>query len=364
MNPVVKGSPMASAHSAFRWFVPSWHGDLRLEEKDGATLFTIEKPTPREQEIVREIEKEARLRGWWKDARDLICASGEGPCTLLAPITEVGPFASRLMRPGRAVLTALVFRDGEIVANERPEVIADLVAASAASDLGTAKTDPPSDAAKTESPKAKKDEKEEPGDKPEGVSPPKEGDVGGAKAPPAKAAKAAATVKRPTPSCPQCVPGSIAPAREVLLTFLNDEEHASWAKTRTIVVEGGLTGHRYLLAHRASEAAARIGRMCFDLDDEIVLHWHDWTVPPEEEVLSAKILLQHREHWMRHEASVLGAPFARDVFKNPFGNIQDGVPDADFTQGYGLMMKALGGDKKAAKLSGQVLDAARSMGLL
>lgn len=359
----------------FQWFVPSWHGDLRLEEKDGATLLTIEKPTARELEIVKAIEKEAREKGWWKEKRALAELADRGePAVLLAPITEIGPFASRLMRPGRAVLTALVFRDGEVIANERPEVIADAIAA-AASDLGTAKTDPPSEVAKTEAPppsavekareekalaeKAKEEKAEaKKSEKAEAKDDPKKDEKA------AKDPKAAATVKRPTPSCPQCVPGSIAPAREVLLTFLNDEEHASWAKTRTIVVEGGLTGHRYLLAHRASEAAARIGRMCFDLDDDIVLHWHDWTVPPEEEVLSAKILLQHREHWMRHEATVLGAHGARDVFKNPFGNMQDGVPDAGFTQGYGTMMKAIKGDKGAVKNAGQLLDQARALGLL
>jgi hypothetical protein len=77
---------------------------------------------------------------------------------------------------------------------------------------------------------------------------------------------AAVSVARPTPSCPQCVPGSIDRAREVLETFLTHEEHAMWAAERHIIVRGQLTGHRYVLAHRHSALACKIGRICYDLD--------------------------------------------------------------------------------------------------
>lgn len=147
------------------------------------------------------------------------------------------------------------------------------------------------------------------------------------------AAKAAATVKRPTPCCPRCIHGSVGPAREVLLAFLDEHEHETWAQDRTLVVEGGLSGHRYLLAHRHTPTARRIGRVCFDLDDEAVVHFHDWTVPPEEEILAAKLILEHREPWLRNEATMFQG--GTDRFKNPFGDINDGVPDSDFVHDLG-----------------------------
>jgi hypothetical protein len=133
----------------------------------------------------------------------------------------------------------------------------------------------------------------------------------------------AASVRRPTPCCPVCEVGSVAPASEVLLAFLSDEEHETWARDRAIVVTGGLTGHRYVLAHRRSVVAACITKMCFDLDDGRILHFHDNSVPPEEEVLAAKLILEHREPWLRNEATLLGGGDMQ--FKNPFGDLSDGT---------------------------------------
>ena len=36
-----------------------------------------------------------------------------------------------------------------------------------------------------------------------------------------------------------------------------------------------------------------------------MLHFHDNSVPPEEEVLAAKLILEHREPWLRNEATCL-----------------------------------------------------------
>ncbi len=65
-------------------------------------------------------------------------------------------------------------------------------------------------------------------------------------------------------------------------------------------------------------------------DDLGVLHFHDNSVPPEEEVLATKLILEHRESWLRHEATCLGGDFDF-VFKNPFGGGGDGVPDSQLT---------------------------------
>ena len=110
-----------------------------------------------------------------------------------------------------------------------------------------------------------------------------------------------------------------------------------------MIVTGHLTGHRYLLAHRHSEKAARLGKICYDIDDHGVLHFHDNSVPPEEEILAAKLILEHREPWLRNEAACLGNDDGSDgfdfVFKNPFGDGSDGVPDSVFTGEIGNFLR-------------------------
>jgi hypothetical protein len=277
-----------------KWFIPSWNGDLRLEpdpDDSQVTLLSIVKPTVSETRIVNEMGKTFGEKGWLKEPWKEIETSRFKTKTFKvnAPLEEVGVVATPIMRPGKQVLTAIRFVDGKVetVNGQEPEKLKAL--AEKAKDTG----------------------------------------------------KAAATVKRPTPSCPSCIPGSIEPATEVLLAFLNKEEHESWAKERCIVVQGGISGNQYLLSHRHSPFARRAGRMCFDLDDRFVVHFHDWSVPPEEEVLAAKLILEHREDWLRNEATCLGAPRAKMVFKNPFGDYFDGVPDAQLSQGIGTLLKGL-----------------------
>ena len=273
-----------------KWFIPSWNGDLRLVPSDKNpkhTTLEIEKPTPSERAIIQAMAPIFAERGWL----DKLTVppphhlfSRPKRVELKAPLEEVGPVVAKLMKPQDAVLSAIRFRDGRV----------ETCSGTLAELEGMAKA--------------------------------------AAAEPPEKAPEAAATVKRPTPSCPACIPGAIEPAKEVLLAFLSEAEHASWARERTIMVQGGLSGHRYLLAHRHSPAARRRGRICYDLDLERVVHFHDWTVPPEEEVLAAKLILEHREPWLRNEATLFG--FGEEVddrFKNPFGDGGDGVMDSHFT---------------------------------
>lgn len=288
-----------------KWFFPSWNGDLRLEQKkddENVTLLHIEKPTNRETEILGIMGTKFVEQGWLKEFKiQKKLFKRTKPIEIAAPLDKVGPVVTEIMRPGPAVLTGILLKDGQMITHSGAEL---------------AKT--------VETVQAEVLKK------------------------PEKTPKAIVTVKRHTPCCPQCVPGSIEPAREVLLSFLNKEEHASWAKDRTIVVTGGLSGHRYLLAHRHTVLAQRVGRICYDLDDNAVVHFHDWTVPPEEEVLAAKLILEHREPWLRNEATMLGmlpngasvSLGASNVFKNPFGDIMDGTLDAGFTQGLGGFFQA------------------------
>ncbi len=302
------------------WFIPSFNGDIRLEPDQNdpkKTMLTIFDPTDSEKKSVADLST-IFLQKKWIDAPISIAddvalvvepeppaqphrdpAPKEWTVAINAPLEDVGPVFVSALKPGPAVLTAVKFANGQIE---------------------TVEHQPSGETTKQKLKKLAKKAKK-------------------------AGAEAAATISRATPCCPNCVQGSIEPAREVLLSFLTPEQHATWAKERYIVVRGGLSGHRYIIAHRNSEIAAKNGRICWDADDRNVMHFHQSDVPPEEEVLGAMIVLQHAEHWLRNEATcVFGEfPFTR-VFKNPFGDYNDGVLDASLTTSVGVyaIMKEAG----------------------
>lgn len=299
------------------WYFPSWNGDLRLEAQGQHCTLSIVKPTPHEKKICQDLFAEGIERHWLIKS-DVPWRYAGSKILLRASVQEVGELVKALMYGTRkAVLTATVHDDASVTITTNAEK----------------KTNPPLFDKKELLAAAKR--VEEP-----------DASVASASAAKGKKPKAAATVQRPTPSCPQCVPGSIGPAREVLLSFLSQEQHTEWAKDRSITVIGGTTGCRYLISHRHSVLAQRQGRICYSLDDQMVVHFHDTSVPPEEEVLAAKLILEHREAWLRNEATMLMQFFgcmvpmkmARDVFKNPFGDITDGMDDAAFTQRVGAVL--------------------------
>lgn len=281
------------------WFVPSWHGDVRLiPNVDDAkkTTMVIFEPTEAEKIAIGAIGGIMVDRGWIdKPITEVLPAEPyrdqqTTEIIINAPLEEVGPVVVAALKPGPAVLTAVMLKDGKVEVCEHREP-------------------------------GKATEKE-------------------LKALAKKPAEAAATVKRPTPSCPDCYVDAIKPATETLLAFLTPDQHETWASGRYIVCRGGLTQHRYILAHRYSELAASNTRICFDVDDRKTLHFHDQSVPPEEEVLAAMLCLQHREPWLRNEATCLGLGFSH-IFKNPFGGALDGVADANLTATVGMFARGL-----------------------
>ena len=275
-----------------RWYVPSFAGDFRLEPQEGnRCVLIVEKPTPFEQNALTGFLKKG-VKKWlergtiiperWPDTVRFVIEKS---------LAKVGPMLVRTMKPKDRTITAVRYENGALDVASTGEDL-DKLAEKAAAD---------------------------------------------------KTAKAIASVSRPTPSCPQCTVDAVGPASEVLLSFLDEKEHANWATSRAIIVRGGQTGFRYLLAHRNTPLAARIGRICYDIDNRAVVHFHDRMVPPEEEVLAAKLILEHRELWLRNEATMFSAP-PDTVFKNPFGDIHDGVWDANFTAVIGeaaLMLRGL-----------------------
>jgi hypothetical protein len=279
-------------------YVPSWNGDFRLEDdgKNG-TRLVLHQPTPLERKIVGIFLHEAGKKKWTAERPEEPYQGKEDEVPqIAAPLAKTSKLLIKLTRPKRQTLTAVAFSDGKLSVIEGAD-----------------------DKALTEIEKV----------------------VGQAAASENKDKPAkAASVRRHTPCCPKCVVGSVAPASEVLLEFLNPEEHESWARQRAIVVTGGLTGHRYVLAHRRSPIAATAGKMCFDIDDGDILHFHDNSVPPEEEVLAAKLILEHREDWLRNEATTFGSRF-RFRFKNPFGDLGDGMESTAMNELLGAHVRGL-----------------------
>ena len=281
-----------------RWYLPSWNGDVRIEAggTDQCWLVVVD-PTPAELLALAKLrvafEKSSLTKKSWllNDKEFWVQADykkGESQKTLInAPLAKVAPLVVKLLKAGKQTLTAVVLKDGKV-----ETVVGDQMAAL--------------------EPLAAKAEAE---------------------------GKAAATVKRATPCCPDCYVDACKPATEVLLDFLTEEQHEDWARRRSIIVEGGLTGNRYLLSHRHGPDAARQTRICYDLDDECVVHFHDNCVPPEEEVLGAKLILEHAEPWLRNEATMLGG--GQCIFKNPFGDGGDGVWDATLTSKMGRSFAAV-----------------------
>lgn len=273
-------------------YLPSWNGDMRLVEGPDGSRLTLIDPTPQELVVVGKFLRAASGKGWWDGEvpeKGKPYAGKPKDIPIKAPIAKASKILIGIARPKDRTLTAVKFSSGKM------EVVEGATSKSL-------------EEIEKSLEKAKAEEK------------------------PGSEAKAA-SVKRPTPCCPQCQPGAIGPASEVLLSFLSPDQHDSWAGERAILVQGHLSGHRYVIAHRNSILAQKVGRICFDIDDQKVVHFHDWSVPPEEEVLAAKLILEHAEPWLRNEATVFGG--GSDVYKNPFGDIMDGTESAGFAQGIG-----------------------------
>lgn len=288
-----------------KWFIPSWNGDVRVESDPDDTersIIVVHAPTAAELIALDALSKALRKEGWIEEplptARDAY-RSGKVRHVVGAPLEKVAPLAVKLLKGGKQTLSAVVLKDGKVETVEGTDMI-DLAALAK------------------------------------------------------KGGEAGASVKRLTPCCPECHEGAVGPATEALLAFVSEEQHAQWVEHRYLVAVGHLSGHRYLLAHRHSERAKQNGKICFDLDDGQVVHFHDMAVPPEEEVLAAKLILEYREPWLRNEATLFG-DFLK--FKNPFGGYLDGTEDASMTAEFGKeLRRALGEEDEtyfSSKRTGQ-----------
>lgn len=309
-----------------KWYFPSWTGDFRLEAEGDGSVLQVVKPTLAEIAALNRFLVYAKKKGWTEES--IVLDAEDRSVRLRSPVRVAGKELLSYIKPRDRTITAVKFESGKLE-------VADSSQESKLSKLITEESAKKEKAEAEAEAEAKAEAKAK--DKPD----------------------KAASVARPTPCCPSCIPGAIDRASEVLLDFLTPAEHVEWARHRFLTVTGHLSGHRYLVCHRNHEIAQHFGRMCFDLTDQGVLHFHDWSVPPEEEVLAVKLIMQWREPWLRNEATCIGATSVldnggkdyvcrgrgwRDVFKNPFGGFGDGIADAVFTAGLGGALGAMSGD--------------------
>lgn len=277
-------------------FIPAMSGDYRLEADPDAperSVLTIENATPHEADVLAKFLQTA-ARKTWIDTVPTLALEGLQTVLVRAPVAEAGAelvVATGGMRPG--TLLAVRSTSGTLTVTETLAEVAPALAA------------------------------------PEAV--------------------AAVQVPRPTPCCPSPELAAEVRASDVLKAFCTPAQWADWTLRGFVTCLGGYTGHRYRIVHRNNALAVKQGRICADLDDLAVLHFHNSLLPPPEEVLSALLILQHREDWLRNGSTCLSSRFT-DVFVNPLGHpTLDGVSDADlvrkigtFATGFAIPFSAAG----------------------
>jgi hypothetical protein len=341
-----------------RWYVPSHGGDHRLEPDTdwrgkARSVLIVHDPTPGEIGHLRRFLHEAATRGWI-GAKANVVLVGESRIVVKATVAEAGPVLAGVAlgdKPGQ--LTIVKWSDGSYTADVDPAVAAT----------------PPAE--------------------PSVPLPPEAAAAAAASAAAASAqeareaaarAEAAATVRRPTHCCPWAQPGDPREARadEVLLTFCTGDQRAQWERDGSVDVQGGTTGFFYRIFHRHHpETRGNSGFIVRDLASGEPLHAWDWRVPPPEEVLACKVILEHKEPWMRHNSSMLGTRgnvggtgvvgyfkpklwqdhHRTATFHNPLGNDDlDGTDSAQLLAGLGLQAHMQHRAGMAVNLFGSALD--------
>lgn len=246
-------------------FIPTFHGDVRLERIDAkSTKVIVAKATHTEAEGLRALAEYAVKKNWLGSTDEAVVAAGKsGEFTLKVDIKKASARLAKVLKPGREVVTVVRFADGkmeEIVSAPTADVSSATSAPSGAPSTGIG---PPAMAAR---------------------------DTGDAEE--SKVARAAAAVAKPFRGCP---PPDFAAAElranRVLEHFLTEEQKEDFRKHNRFITTGGATGHRLMVTSRHAKTSLAIWqRSLYDLDDETPLCVHDWEVPAAEEMLSLHLL--------------------------------------------------------------------------
>lgn len=229
------------------YFIPTESGDFRFE-KEGPNLciLTALKPTESERTVLDKflavLFEDKLLDG--EDAH-LVPedVAGVSYIEIHQPIEKVGPILARLLLQGKdRIWTAIRSMDGKVSLYD-------------------------------------------------GVEPPAEAEA-------SKAADAAASVAAPTRGCPEPTPCERR-SSQVLRTFSTRSQWDDWQKTGSMKVIGNATGKAYRIFHRNEAHRLGLNRCVVNIETQgVICAWADG-VPSEEEVLSIKFALEHREAWFR-----------------------------------------------------------------
>jgi len=261
-----------------RWSFVSWCGDFRLEADgpDKCTL-TVEHPTPSEVERLGAFLKKARSKDWVEQHVGFI-PDGKIVIPVAAPLVKAGRIL--LGERPKGILTAVVSKNGDVkaITDGDPDK-----AAAAVAD---------------------------------------------------KDAKAAASVRRPTLCCPCPQPGPDVLATEVLHAFCTPRQRLEYDSQGLLHCYGNLSGRLYEIAHRHHPLAVERTKIIWDVEGQHILHAYDWSVPPAEEVLVMKLVLEHAEDWIRNPSGNLSC--VHPQYPNPFmgesEQMMDGIPDRRFME--------------------------------
>ena len=278
-----------------RWFIPSWCGDFRFEslDKDACKLIVTD-PIPAELTQLGEFLVRARKKGWVDNFMG-IAPRGTSELYIGAPVAKAGKVLLGRKAPRKGILTVIKSEGGSLTAIGGDGE--SLLAAAAA-------------------PKATE----------------------------------AVTVRRPTLCCPHATTGPDIRASEVLQAFSTTEQWRSWCNLGYLYCNGNLSGRKYLVAHRHHPISIENKYLVWDCTGDHVIHCWDWSVPPPEEVLMCKLVLEHAEHWIRNLSGTVGALHAKDIYHNPFmpddKQGHDGLVSTGISRGFAIAMKKLFGGKK------------------
>jgi len=105
---------------------------------------------------------------------------------------------------------------------------------------------------------------------------------------PTQPAVAAVSVAVPVRGCPAPDFASAEiKARRVLDVFLNDDQRADFRQHNRFVTIGAVSGHRYMVTSRHARSSLHAhSRSLYDLDAQMPICTHDWSVPAAEEMLA------------------------------------------------------------------------------
>lgn len=276
-------------------YIPMSSGDFRLERSPvgpDRCVLTVEDPTLGDYLKLDPFLVEARGRAWIRPSSG-IAPTGRSVIEIGASIAAAGRLLAEAALGDSEKWTAVRYVNGQITVDDgvvipeqknlSPEDVTPQdepgaqpkVAADAA------------DAAATKKPKKPKTKEVEA----TYTDPPKPKE-------PAPEPVAAAVVRQPRVGCPEPT-ACERRASEVLRTFCTARQWNQFEREGRIKVIGNATGKAYHVYHKNRAASRGLGRSVTEAGDpsKILCVWQE-NVPPEEEMLTLKLALEHREGWL------------------------------------------------------------------